>query len=253
MNIKGFIFDIDGVLEFQGVVCKGAVRTIDSLRDSGFILRFLTNSTLKSRKSCANKLKKKGFQIFEEEVITASYATAVYLQDLNPKSCWIMLEREGMHEFKHFIHDLETPEYIVMGDFRTNFNFKNLNKALRLLLKGANFIIMIPELVDHSMGEIELNVGSWGQMLEKASGVKATYIGKPNPYMFELTLKSMNLDKSEVIMVGDQVSTDIKGAQNFGIRSILLRTGEFNERDLTSDSKPDFVLDSIQNILKLIN
>ncbi|MFX1286464.1 MAG: HAD-IIA family hydrolase [Promethearchaeota archaeon] len=253
MSIRGLIFDIDGVLEFQGEVCIGAVNTIDSLRDNGFILRFLTNSTLKSRKSCTNELKKKGFCIFEEEVFTASYATAVYLQNLHPKSCWVMLEREGINEFKQFIHDLESPEYIIMGDFRNNFNFKNLNKTLRLLLKGAKFIIMIPELVDHSMGEIELNVGSWGQMLDKASGVKATYIGKPNPYMFELTLKSMNLAKSEVIMVGDQVSTDIKGAQSFGIRSILLRTGEFHEGDLTNDSKPDFILDSIQNILGLVS
>ena len=252
LSIKGIIFDIDGVLEFQGKIYDGAIETINSLRDKGIVLRFLTNSTLKSRKSCADKLKKRGFWIFEEEVITASYATALYLKILNPKSCWVMLEREGLNEFRDFTQDMENPEYIVVGDNRSNFDFNHLNKALRLLLKGAKLIAMSSGLVDASMGEIELDVGSWAQMLERASEVKGVYIGKPNPYVFELALKSMNLDKNEVVMVGDQISTDIKGAKNIGIRSILLKTGEFDERDLNSDIKPDFIFDSIRDIPKIL-
>ncbi|MFX0092008.1 MAG: HAD-IIA family hydrolase [Candidatus Hodarchaeota archaeon] len=250
-NIKGIIFDIDGVLEFQGKVCDGAIETINSLRDKGIILRFLTNSTLKSRKSCTERLKKAGFRIFEEEVITASYATAEYLKSLTPKSCWVMLEREGLEEFRDFTQDRKDPEYIVMGDNRTNFNFDCLNEVLRLLLKGVKFIAMIPELTDESMGEVELNVGSWTQMLERASGVKAVYIGKPNHYAFELTLKSMNLEKKNIIIVGDQISTDILGAKNFSIRSILLRTGEFKESDLDSEIKPDYIFDTIRDVLSL--
>ncbi len=252
LNIKGIIFDIDGVLEFQGKICDGAIETINSLRNKGIVLRFLTNSTLKSRKSCADKLKKRGFRIFEEEIITASYATALYLKKLNPKSCWVMLEREGLNEFRDFTQNMEKPEYIVVGDNRSNFDFNHLNKALRLLLKGVKLIAMTPGLVDASMGEIELDVGSWAQMLERASGVKAVYVGKPNPYVFELALKSMNLDRSEVVMVGDQISTDIKGANNVGMRSILLKTGEFDERDLNSNIKPDFIFDSIRDILKFL-
>lgn len=252
LSIKGIIFDIYGVLEFQGKIYDGAIETINSLRDKGIVLRFLTNSTLKSRKSCADKLKKRGFRIFEEEIITASYATALYLKKLNPKSCWVMLEREGLNEFRDFTHDMENPEYIVVGDNRSNFDFNHLNKALRLLLKGAKLIAMSSGLVDASMGEIELDVGSWAHMLERASGVKGVYIGKPNPYVFELALKSMNLDKNEVVMVGDRISTDIKGAKNIGIKSILLKTGEFDERDLNSDIKPDFIFDSIRDIPKIL-
>jgi len=176
----------------------------------------------------------------------------LYLKKLNPKSYWVMLEREGLNEFRDFTHDMENPEYIVVGDNRSNFDFNHLNKALRLLLKGAKLIAMSSGLVDASMGEIELDVGSWAHMLERASGVKGVYIGKPNPYVFELALKSMNLDKNEVVMVGDQISTDIKGAKNIGIKSILLKTGEFDERDLNSDIKPDFIFDSIRDIPKIL-
>jgi len=86
-GVKGIIFDIDGVLEFQGKVYPRAIEFVNMLREKGMILRFLTNSTLKSRKSCAEKLNKKGFQVSKEEIITTSFATAAYLKELNPRSC----------------------------------------------------------------------------------------------------------------------------------------------------------------------
>ncbi len=250
-EIKGDIFDIDGVLEFQGTVYPGTVETSNGLKDKGIVLRFLTNSTLKSRVACAARLRKAGFRVASEEVITASYATAVYLEEIKPRSCWIMLEREGLDEFSRFTHDTENPEVIVVGDNRSRFDFDHLNKVLRLLLKGAKLVGMTPELIDSSMGAPELNVGSWARMLEEASGVKAVYIGKPGRYVFELTLRSMGLPKDEVVMVGDRICSDIKGASDFGIRSVLLRTGEFDERDLDGDVRPDVVFDSIQEVMVL--
>ncbi len=252
-KIKGIIFDVDGVLEFQGKVYPGAVETIAKLREWGISIRLLTNSTLKSRQSCAERLRKAGFKIFDAEVITASYAAAMYLKERQPRSCWVMLEREGLDEFQDFEPDTETPEYIVIGDNRSKFNFEHLNQALRLILKGAKLIGMQAELIDSSLGEMELNVGSWVGMLERATGVKAIYIGKPNSYVFNLAIKTLKLDKKEVLMVGDRVSTDIKGARQYGIKSVLLRTGEFNEADLTEGIEPDFILNSIRDVLRLVS
>lgn len=251
-DVKGVIFDVDGVLEFQGRVCPGAVETVQALRDRGIVLRFLTNSTLKSRESCAARLRRAGFDISSEEVITASYATAIYLKELQPRSCWIMLEREGLDEFRGFDQDMDNPEYIVVGDNRSKFDFDHLNRALRHLLKGSRLIGMIPGLVDWTMGDAELNVGSWVEMLAKAAGVEVTYVGKPSPYAFELILSTMGLGKQEVVMVGDRVSTDVRGAKAAGIRSILLRTGEFDPRELDGQVQPDYVFDSIAEILGVI-
>ncbi len=89
-KFKGVLFDIDGVLEFQGKAYPGAVELLEVLRNKGINIRILTNSTLKSRKTCAAKLHHLGFQVPEEEIITASWATARYLEELNPKSCWVM-------------------------------------------------------------------------------------------------------------------------------------------------------------------
>lgn len=250
-DIRGVIFDIDGVLTFQGKVYPGAVEVVDVLLEKGIVLRFLTNSTLNSRASAAEKLRKLGFRVDDEDVITASYATATYLRSIDPRSCWVMVERKGIDEFAEFTQDVEDPEYIVVGDNRSKFDFDHLNKAVRLLMRGAKLIAMQSELLDTSMGDIELNVGSWVGLLERASGVRAVSIGKPNPYAFELALQGMGLAKSQVLVVGDRLSTDVQGAKDFGLRSALVKTGEFDERDLDGDLQPDIVLESVGDLLRL--
>lgn len=249
-GIKGIILDIDGVLKLRGRVYPGAIETIEALRDKGLILRFLTNSTMKSRRCCTKRLRQAGFWLADDEVITASYAAAAYLWERGASSCWVLVDGNGIEEFVGLAQDSENPEYVVIGDNRSKFNFEHLNQVLRVLLGGSKLIAMQGELLDRSIGEIELNVGSWVGMLERAAGIEAIYLGKPNTYVYQLTLNAMNLAKDQVIMVGDQVGTDIKGARDFGIRSILLRTGEFREEEM-DNVEPDFIFDSIQEVLSL--
>lgn len=254
-KLEGVIFDLDGVLEFQGKVYPGAIELLAWLRRKRIPFRILSNSTLKSRRSCTEKLNQKGFSIDEQEVVTASFATARYLETLNPKSCWVMLKRDGLEEFRNFRHDRDNPEYVVLGDFREDFNFQNLNKALQLLSKGAKLMVMITETVDSSLGEMELTVGAYGKMLEDAAGIKATYIGKPNRYIFDTTLDTMgNIDRGKILMVGDRIGTDILGAKLAGLQTALVKTGEFRESDLESPvAVPDYVIDSVGGVERLFS
>lgn len=261
--IRGVILDIDGVLEFAGHVYPGAVETLADLRRRGLAVCFLTNSTLKSRASAAEKLRRRGFHVLPEEVITASHATACYLREQNPRSCVILLEGEGLREFDDLPQVAvdaalaEDPagnaEYLVVGDNRSAFDFDTLNRAFGLLLNGARLVGMQSELVDHSSGTPQLNVGSWTGMLERAAGVQATYVGKPAAYAFHLALRTLGLGREQVLMVGDKVSTDIAGANAAGIRSVLLRTGEFDERELAGPVQPGFVLDAFRDLPALLD
>jgi HAD superfamily hydrolase (TIGR01458 family) len=250
-DYRGVIFDIDGVLTFQGRVYPGAAEVVDTLQRKGILLRYLTNSTLKSRASAAHKLRMEGFRVEHEQVITASYATAVYLRDLKPRSVWVMVDRDGIHEFDGFTQDTEEPEYIVVGDNRSHFDFEHMNKALRLLLRGAKLIAMQNEMLDTSMGDVELNVGAWVGLLERAAGVQAVSIGKPNPFVFELALRSMGLEKSQVLVVGDRVATDVRGARDFGLASALVKSGEFTPADMEDPYQPDYVFNTIDELLSL--
>jgi len=248
---QGVIFDINGVLEYQGSVYPQAVELLDFLRNRGIEVRILTNSTLKSRKSCCEKLNAKGLTFHEHEVITASFATARYLETLNPASCWVMLKREGLEEFNGFVQDTEHPEYIVLGDYREDFRFEIMNKAAKLLVGGAKLIVMITERLDASLGGVELTVGAYGRMLEDATGVTATYVGKPNRYVFDMIMNTMSVERNRVLMVGDKVSTDIVGARNAGLTSVLVKTGEFRESDLENEIQPDFIFDHVGQLRRL--
>ena len=248
-HFDGVIFDVDGVLEYQKRVYPGAVELIDRLNAHGTSVRILTNSTLKSRHTAASKLRARGFAIQDEQVITASYATAQYLRQKNTRSCWVMLKGEGLEEFRDLPRDDENPEYLVLGDCRDEFNFQNLNRAVQILTRGAKLIVMIPEMIDSSLGEMELTVGAYGRMLEVALNIEGIYIGKPSRYIFEATLESMNLqDRDRVLMVGDKTSTDILGAKNAGLRSALIRTGEFIQDGSTDDLQPDYSFASIAEL-----
>lgn len=246
------LFDIDGVLEYQGKVYEGAIDIVNKVRENGIKVRFLTNSTLKSSRSATEKLKNKGFIVYQEEVITASYATALYLKKIKPKSIWLLLAREGVEEFKDFVIDEDNPEYVVIGDCRDSFNFNTMNKVLNKVMNGAKLIGMISELIDSSLGTLELNVGSWVKMIETAANVKATYIGKPNRFVFDLILNDLDIDRKKVLMVGDRVSSDVVGAKMAKIKSVLVKQGEFLPIHLKSKYKPDFIIDKIADLPKII-
>ncbi len=249
-QIRGVIFDIDGVLEFQGKVYPQAIETVDALRRAGIVVRFLTNSTLKSRASCAARLRQRGFDVADEEVFTASYLTAQYLRSLAPRSCWVMVDGAGRDEFREFPEDSEHPQYLVIGDNRSAFDFDHLNRALRMLRAGSKLIGMQAELIDTSMGSIELNVGSYVSMLARAAGVQAVYIGKPNPRAFEAVLASMQLPKTSVAVVGDRIQTDIAGAQQLGMLTVLVQSGEFQPADLQRGPQPDVIVANIGQIFE---
>jgi ribonucleotide monophosphatase NagD (HAD superfamily) len=66
-----------------------------------------------------------------------------------------------------------------------------------------------------------------------------------------MTLKTMDVERNAVLMVGDRVSSDMRGARNARINSVLVKTGEFKESDLAGDVQPDYIFDSIGGIKQL--
>ncbi len=247
-GVDGVVLDIDGVLVFAGEPLPQAGEIVEHLRRRGLVLRFLTNSTLNSRRSCAERLRQVGLDVGTEEVVTASYATADYLRRRELRSCWVLLDGAGKEEFWGLTFDEDRPQILAVGDHRSGFDFETLSQALRVLANGAELVGMHPELIDVTAGQLELNVGAWVGMLERASRVKARYIGKPYRYVFDLTLRSMELEPGRVLMVGDQVATDVRGGRQAGMRTALIRTDHSMGADLRLGVSPDVTLESVAGL-----
>ena len=85
--------------------------------------------------------------------------------------------------------------------------------------------------------------------LEYATGREAAIVGKPSRAFFEAAAESMGIDLGDVVVVGDDVNTDVAGAQAAGAAAVLVRTGKFREGDLSPGSpSPDLVLDSLASL-----
>ena len=89
--------------------------------------------------------------------------------------------------------------------------------------------------------------------LELACGVTATMTGKPGPTFFRAALDHVGADAAEVLMVGDDLMSDVVGGQAVGLRGVLVRTGKFLPRDLErADEAPDHVIDSFVDLPDLV-
>ena len=90
--------------------------------------------------------------------------------------------------------------------------------------------------------------------LEYATGVEATLVGKPSASAFAAALAALDAEPELTWMVTDDLDQDIRGAQLFGMKTLLLRTGKFRPDTLErSSTVPDAVLSSIAQVPDWIN
>ena len=125
--------------------------------------------------------------------------------------------------------------------------------GFRALINGASLIAAAKNrYFKDSDNDLSLDAGGFVEALEFASNKRAKIIGKPSKEFFYLAIKSLNLQPNEVLMVGDDIKSDILGAKKAGLKTALVKTGKFTNRDLQKGIKPDFLLDSVANLLEVI-
>jgi ribonucleotide monophosphatase NagD (HAD superfamily) len=93
-----------------------------------------------------------------------------------------------------------------------------------------------------------MDVAPFVVALENASGRAALVFGKPAAAFFHAAAERLGLAAGEILMVGDDIESDIAGAQSAGMQAALVRTGKFRSLDLVGPVKPDAVLDSVADL-----
>ena len=95
---------------------------------------------------------------------------------------------------------------------------------------------------------LRLDAGPFVRALEYATGDSAVVLGKPDPAFYHSAVEDLDLETDQVVMVGDDVRSDVEGAQRAGLTGVLVCTGKFSPSDLDGDVSPDAVLDSIADL-----
>jgi HAD superfamily hydrolase (TIGR01458 family) len=139
---------------------------------------------------------------------------------------------------------------VVLGDMGQAWTFATLNRAFRLLMQQPP-----PALIALGMTRywrapdgLRLDTAPFVVALQHASGIPPTVLGKPAKGFFEAALHMLGCSAHEVIMIGDDIRGDIDGAQEAGIRGVLVRTGKFQPTDLELGIQPTAVLASIAQL-----
>ena len=128
-----------------------------------------------------------------------------------------------------------------------------LNQAFNFVMNGAQILALhIGKYYKVDSG-LRLDSGSIVKALEYSTDKEAIVVGKPSIQFFKAALDDLNLDPSEVLMIGDDLYSDIYGAQRVKVNGILVKTGKYNPEILEmNDVKPDGLINSIGNLAKIL-
>jgi HAD superfamily hydrolase (TIGR01458 family) len=246
---QGYIFDIDGTLIFDGAPLPDAIETINALREQDKTLRFATNGTGKSKEEIADELNAFGFKMDANEVETSVTACIRYLKRNFPTSKGqLLLPTRTYRMFEDFECDNDDPAYIVLGDLDEKFNYLLLNDVFQKMKSGVPLIVFHRNTQYRKNQTYHLDSGAFTLALENATGEIATVMGKPSMIFFQEICHTMDLPKEQILIIGDDVSTDIKGGIDAGISTALVKTGKYRANP-RNEIKPTRVLDNLKDLL----
>jgi HAD superfamily hydrolase (TIGR01458 family) len=249
--IEGLLLDIDGVLAVSWVALPGAVDAMKRLREDGIPFRLITNTTTKTRAGLASTLRDAGFDVGEEEIVTAVVATTANLRTAYPgANVFVLSDGDATEDLSGIeLVDVEDADVIVIGGACEDFTYATMNRIFRRLMDGASLVGMHRNLFWKTSEGWELDGGAYIAGLEEATGRKATICGKPEKAYFDAAVAMLGVDTDHVAMVGDDMVNDILGAQASGLTGILVRTGKYREGDEDHpEGRPDHILPSFADV-----
>ncbi|MEM6822803.1 MAG: TIGR01458 family HAD-type hydrolase [Verrucomicrobiota bacterium] len=248
-RIRGILLDLDGTVYIGNELIPGADKTIEFLRKHDIPFRFVTNTTSKPRSEVSSKLASLGISVPVEDIFTAPAIAASYLKAKGISRCFFLLRPSLMGDLPEVQAVDENPQAVLVGDLGDDFTYNKLNRAFRFIEEGAAFITMAKNRYFRKPDGLYLDVGAFVAALEYASRTEARCIGKPSHTFFQIAADSMDLPLSQIAMIGDDIESDVFGAQDVGLFGIQVQTGKFNREFLThSEKKPDQILPSLADL-----
>lgn len=248
-KIKGVLFDLDGVLYVGGAPIAGAIETVAAIKSAGLGCRFVTNTSTMSVNAIQQKLNGLGFVVAPDEIMSAPQAAVNYLNQQQNPVCKLLLADDVLQDFSAFAQSDTQANFIVVGDIGNAWTYQLLNQVFDRLMDGAQLIAIHKNRFWQTQRGLQMDIGAFIAGLEYASQTESLIIGKPAPAFFKAAIDSMNLSADEVLMIGDDIDSDIGGAQAVGISGVLVKTGKYREEYANKSAvKPDILIGSIVDL-----
>lgn len=253
-QVKGILIDLDGTVYIHGKPLDGVQEILDRLMENYNVL-FLTNTDSKSKSFLMDYFLRIGLHLPEEKVFSVPEYIHEFLMN-SGKSTYLLVTEDLEEYFQDVKQDDFSPDCVIVGDVRGRKDLQErLNTALRCLKRGADLYVMQKGITYVSSKGLSLDSGSYGKLLENASGKKMKVLGKPNPDFIISGCKKIGIEPTEACMVGDDLEADIEGGKKVGAKTILVKTGKYDEELLEEYMKnnitPDVIINSFLEIEKV--
>ncbi|MEK6277587.1 MAG: TIGR01458 family HAD-type hydrolase [Actinomycetota bacterium] len=252
-DVGAVLLDLDGVLYVEGEPLPGAEDAVARLREAGTALRFVTNTTARSRPQTLEKLRGLGFELEEDELVTPAALARRHCTDAGHSTVALIMNENVKADFEGLEEAEQDVDAVIMGDLGEQFGFWILNRAFRLVMDGAELVALQKNRFWLTSDGLSLDAGPFVAAVEYATGREAFVVGKPAAGFFDTVLADLGAARESVAMVGDDIETDIGGALDAGLAAVLVRTGKYRE-DFVRDSgiDPTETIDSIADLPELL-
>jgi HAD superfamily hydrolase (TIGR01458 family) len=252
------LLDLDGTLYVDNQILPGAPEALAQLRQT-HALAFITNTTTQNAASLVAKLARMGIKINPTELFTPVQATWQYLQQWQaeqgrPARLWPLVAEALEADFAAFSWDDKTPDVVVLGDIGERWNLGLINQLFQCLHQGSQLIALHKNRYWQTAEGLKADIGFFVAGLEYVTGQTAKIMGKPSWEFFQQALARFGCSAAKSFMVGDDIDSDVGGAQAAGIKGVLVQTGKYRDHYCAQSAvKPWAIIRDISVLPSLLN
>ncbi|WP_372631672.1 HAD-IIA family hydrolase [Cohnella sp.] len=229
-GIRALFFDLDGCIYFGRRLAERANDLLDLLRGRGYRIGFITNNSRESAAEIRGKLTSMGLRLEDELIVSATEAVAAYLKDafgpVAVKASGSASLTAALANAGHRVLEWTAPDpadFVVVGR-DTEFDYRRLERIVHEFALGARIISTNPDYSHPGEdGRLIPETGSLLASVESITGRPALSVGKPNAWLYELAMSKYGVAPAECVMIGDNLATDIAGADRAGMKTVWVR------------------------------
>jgi arabinose operon protein AraL len=253
----GLVMDLDGTIWVGGRMIAGALECLRWLKQAGFPLVYLTNNPVRPE-SYSSRLTGRGLPTEPDEVMTASTILKDHLMEVMPRArLFVLSDPDVRAQFEPEFAFSEDPSAIdvVIATSPMTLDNTGLTIAFRALRRGARFMATNadPSWVSPEGVEVPHAAAVIGALEASSRRAVELVAGKPSRLAAELVQRRLDRPPAEILVVGDNLHTDVRFAGENGMTSVLVLTG-VGRRDeaAAAPQPPDHILESIAGLPALL-
>jgi HAD superfamily hydrolase (TIGR01450 family) len=224
------LLDLDGVVYAGGEAIVHAVDSLAAARDAGMRLAYVTNNALRTPGTVAGHLTELGIPTEAGEVITSAQAVSrLVAEALPPGSRVLVVGGEGLRVAlrERGLEPVESadddPAAVVQGYGGPEITWGRFAEACYAIRRGVPWFASNTDLTVPTARGIAPGNGAAVEVVRIATGAEPRVAGKPLPPMHRETV--LRTGARRPLVVGDRLDTDIEGAFNGEVDSLLVLTG----------------------------